>query len=193
MYSEIYTAWQREIENSAIQPLPADFYERSSRYLKQIKTENQTSDKSNLKASLMKQECRNVTRMIKELLRIRYKKLLKTIKGGQKLLPDILTNEETEFLTGLLPFAEAYEIFAKDLLQGKTPKSVIKQAEPKEIAAEAQHKRITLRFVKAIPAIVGSDMKTYGPFLAEDVASVPAENGKILVKQGLAVVIEVSN
>ena len=193
MYSELYTAWQREIESSAIQPLPADFYERSSRYLKQIKTENQTSDKSNLKASLMKQECRNVTRMIKELLRIRYKKLLKTIKGGQKLLPDILTNEETEFLTGLLPFAEAYDIFAKGLLQGKTPKSVIKSAEPKEIAAGAQHKRITLRFVKAIPAIVGSDMKTYGPFLAEDVASVPAENGKILVKQGLAVVIEVSN
>ena len=192
MYSELYTAWQREIENSAIQPLPADFYERSSRYLKQIKTENQTSDKSNLKASLMKQECRNVTRMIKELLRIRYKKLLKTIKGGQKLLPDILTNEETEFLTGLLPFAEAYDIFAKCLLQGKTPKSVIKPAEPKDIAAEAQHKRITLRFVKAIPAIVGSDMKTYGPFLAEDVASVPADNARILVKQGLAVMVEVA-
>jgi DNA replication factor GINS len=193
MYSELYTAWQREIENSAIQPLPADFYKRASRYLQQIKTENQTPDKSNLKASLMEQECHNVTRMIKELLRTRYKKLLKTIKGGQKLLPDILTNEETEFLTGLLPFAEAYDSFAKDLLQGKTPKSVIKPAESKDIAAEAQHKRITLRFVKAIPAIVGSDMKTYGPFLAEDVASVPAENGKILVKQGLAVVVEVSN
>jgi DNA replication factor GINS len=192
MYSELYTAWQREIENSAIQPLPADFYERSSRYLKQIKTENQTSDKSNLKASLMKQECRNVTRMIKELLRIRYKKLLKTIKGGQKLLPDILTNEETEFLTGLLPFAEAYDIFAKGLLQGITPKSVIKPAETKEIAAEAQRKRVTLRFVKAIPAIVGSDMKTYGPFLAEDVASVPADNARILVKQGLAVMVEVA-
>ena len=192
MYSELYTAWQREIENSAIQPLPADFYERSSRYLKQIKTENQTSDKSSLKASLMEQECRNVTRMIKELLRIRYKKLLKTIKGGQKLLPDILTNEETEFLTGLLPFAEAYDIFAKGLLQGKTPKSVIKPAEPKDIATEAQHKRITLRFVKAIPAIVGSDMKTYGPFLAEDVASLPADNARILVKQGLAVIVEVT-
>jgi DNA replication factor GINS len=190
MYSELYTAWQREIESSAIQPLPADFYERSSRYLQQIKTENQTSDKSSLKASLMEQECRNVTRMIKELLRTRYKKLLKTIKGGQKLLPDILTNEETEFLTGLLPFAEAYNIFAKGLLQGKTPKAVIKPAEPKEITAEAQHKRVTLRFVKAIPAIVGSDMKTYGPFLAEDVASVPADNARILVKQGLAVIVE---
>jgi DNA replication factor GINS len=190
MYSELYTAWQREIENPAIQPLPADFYKRVSRYLQQIKTETQTPDKGNLKASLMEQEYRNVTRMIKELLRTRYKKLLKIVKGGQKLLPDILTSEETEFLTGLLPFAEAYSNFAKSLLQGKTPKSVITPAEPKEITAEVQHKRVTLRFVKAIPAIVGSDMKTYGPFLAEDVASVPADNAKILVKQGLAMIVE---
>ena len=192
MYSELYIAWQREIENSAIQPLPADFYKRISQYLQQIKTENQKPDKSTLKASLMEQECRNVTRMIKELLRTRYKKLLKTIKGGQKLLPDILTIEENEFLTGLLPFAEAYDIFAKGLLQGKTPKTIIKPTEPKENAAEAKHKRVTLRFVKAIPAIVGSDMITYGPFLAEDVASVPADNARILVKQGLAVIVEVT-
>jgi DNA replication factor GINS len=190
MYSELYTAWQREIENSAIQPLPADFYKRVSRYVQQIKTETQTPDKGNLKASLMEQEYLYVNRMIKELLRTRYKKLLKIVKGGQKLLPDILTSEETEFLTGLLPFAEAYSNFAKSLLQGKTPKSVITPAEPKEITAEVQHKRVTLRFVKAIPAIVGSDMKTYGPFLAEDVASVPADNAKILVKQGLAMIVE---
>jgi DNA replication factor GINS len=190
MYAELYTAWQREIENSAIQPLPADFYKRVSRYVQQIKTETQTPDKGNLKASLMEQEYLYVNRMIKELLRTRYKKLLKTVKGGQKLLPDILTSEETEFLTGLLPFAEAYSNFAKSLLQGKTPKSVITPAEPKEITAEVQHKRVTLRFVKAIPAIVGSDMKTYGPFLAEDVASVPADNAKILVKQGLAMIVE---
>jgi DNA replication factor GINS len=49
-----------------------------------------------------------------------------------------------------------------------------------------------VRFLKPIPAIIGGDMKTYGPFAAEDVASVPAENARILVKQGLAVVVEVS-
>ena len=50
-----------------------------------------------------------------------------------------------------------------------------------------------LRFLKAIPSIIGADMKTYGPFAAEDVASVPADNAKILVKQGLAVVVDVSS
>jgi len=39
---------------------------------------------------------------------------------------------------------------------------------------------------------MGTDMKSYGPFLAEDVASLPVENAKVLVKQGLAVLVEVS-
>jgi DNA replication initiation complex subunit (GINS family) len=141
----------------------------------------------------MGQERRNVTRMVKELLRTRYKKILKNVKGGQKLLPDILINEETEFLTGLLPFAEAYSTFARVLLQGQTPKSTIKsQLEAKPPTAEPQHKRVTVRFIKAIPAIMGSDMKTYGPFQPEDVASVPEQNARILVKQGLAQNVEVS-
>jgi DNA replication initiation complex subunit (GINS family) len=46
--------------------------------------------------------------------------------------------------------------------------------------------------LKAIPAVVGVDMKTYGPFLAEDVGSLPLENAKILVKRGLAEAVEVS-
>jgi DNA replication initiation complex subunit (GINS family) len=33
-------------------------------------------------------------------------------------------------------------------------------------------------------------MKTYGPFKPEDVASLPQENAKILVKQGVAVEVE---
>ena len=193
MYSELYAAWQSEVEQPALQPLPNDFYTRVLTYLQQIKIETRSTDKPPMKASLIEQERRNVTRMVKELLRTRYKKILKTVRGGQKLLPDILTKEESEFLTGLLPFTEAYSTFARGLLQGQTPKLVVPQPELKPPSvAESQHKRVTVRFVKAIPAIIGSDMKTYGPFQPEDVASVPEQNAKLLVKQGLAQNIEIS-
>ena len=36
-------------------------------------------------------------------------------------------------------------------------------------------------------------MDTYGPFKAEDIASLPVENAKILSKQGLAELVEVSD
>jgi DNA replication factor GINS len=192
MYSELYAAWEAEIGNPSMQPLPGDFYIRVLSYMHQIKGETQAVDRSNVKAALIEQERRNVSRMVKGLLRARYKKILKTVKGGQKLLPDILTNEETEFLTGLLLFAEAFSAFAKNLLQGQSSKPSNERLEPKAVVVETPHKRVVVRFVKAIPAIVGSDMKTYGPFQPEDVASVPVENAKILVKQGLAQNVDVS-
>ena len=61
-----------------------------------------------------------------------------------------------------------------------------------KVEIEVAHNRVALRFIKNIPAIMGADMKSYGPFIVEDVASMPAENAKVLVKQGLAVPVEVS-
>jgi len=49
---------------------------------------------------------------------------------------------------------------------------------------------MVVRFVQEVPAIIGVDMKTYGPFKPEDIATLPAENAKILIKKGLAVEIE---
>jgi DNA replication factor GINS len=46
--------------------------------------------------------------------------------------------------------------------------------------------------LKEIPAIIGADMKTYGPFKTEDVASLPAENARILAKQNLAEKVEIN-
>jgi DNA replication factor GINS len=182
MYGELYAAWQREIENPALQPLPADFYARISDYLKRIKEESRMVDKKTLKASLLEREMRNVNRIVKDLLRARYKKLVRTIGESQKIPSDLLTSEEVKICEGFLPFVAAYRGFAKSLLQG----------EALTVKPEQPHNRVVLRFLKAIPAIIGGDMKTYGPFAAEDVASVPPENARILVKQGLAVVVEVS-
>ena len=45
---------------------------------------------------------------------------------------------------------------------------------------------VVVRFVQDVPQIIGVDLKTHGPFRAEDVASLPRENAEALVKQGLA-------
>lgn len=43
-----------------------------------------------------------------------------------------------------------------------------------------------VRFREATPALVGTDLAHYGPFEKEDVALLPTENVKPLVKQGVA-------
>jgi DNA replication initiation complex subunit (GINS family) len=90
-------------------------------------------------------------------------------------------------------FADAYQTFARDLLKGQaqTVKTEVIRVDFK-VEPEVSHNRVALRFIKNIPTIIGADMKTYGPFVPEDVASLPADNAKMLVKQGLAVMVEVS-
>ena len=183
MYNELYVAWRREIEEASLGGLPPDFYSRIADYLRRICEESKMLDKKSIKLNLLDCEAQNVTRMLEELLRARYKKLVKTITQNPKLPSELLTVEEAKMCESFVTFACAYQKFAKDLMQGQTVKAE---------AEVVSHKRLTLRFAKNTPAIIGLDMKTYGPFKAEDVASLPVDNAKMLVKQGLAVVVAVS-
>jgi len=81
----------------------------------------------------------------------------------------------------MAPSFESFQTLFKDLLSGRLP----------DVQTIREPKKRVLRFLKEIPAIIGADMKTYGPFKPEDVASLPLENARILTKQGIAVEVEV--
>jgi DNA replication factor GINS len=182
MYDELYEVWRREIEGSELVRLPDDFYTRLADYLRRIREESRMLDKKTVKARLLQKEMQNVKRMIHELLRVRYKKIVKKLAKGEKLPSDALATEEKKICAGVTPFTEAYKNFARNLIQGQYLK----------IDVEQKPKNVILRFLKDVPAIIGVNLKTYGPFKAEDVACLPAENAKILVKQGLAEKVEVA-
>jgi DNA replication initiation complex subunit (GINS family) len=182
MYNELYAAWRREIEDASLGGLPPDFYARIADYLRRIREESRMLDKKSVKVNLLDHETQNIKRMLEELLWARYKKLVKTITQNQTLPSELLTVEEAKMCESFVTFSGAYRKFAEGLMQGQTAKA----------EAEVSHKRMTLRFAKSTPAIIGLDMKTYGPFMVEDVASLPVENAKMLVKQGLAVLVDVS-
>ncbi len=188
MYDEVYAAWQFELENAALSGLPSDFYARATDYIRLIKKEIKLIDKKNVKSTLLERELERVQCMLRELIWARYKKLVSIISENQKLPSDLLADEEESLYTGFLSFAESYQKFADRLLQGQISSPV--SNEIPEVTAKKVSKRIVLRFVKTVPAVIGADMKTYGPFMVEDVASVPEENAKILIKQGLAKKVE---
>jgi DNA replication initiation complex subunit (GINS family) len=182
MYAELCAAWQQEIEGAELGSLPDAFFVDVADYARRIKEETRMLDKKSIKAGLLARELQNVKRMLRELVAARYKKLVKAVGEGQKMPVDLLTAEEAEICAGYISFAEAYQKFAHNLLQGQVVKATVAKA----------RKRVALRFVKAIPAVIGADMQAYGPFMVEDVASLPVENAKVLVKQGLAVAVEAS-
>lgn len=176
MYNELYETWRRELAAAELEKLPLDFYSRTAEYLKLLREEERMLDRRTVKASLLSRETRHAKYMIRELIRARYRKLVKAAADGTKIPQGVLTVEEQKIYSGFSPFTEAFRSFARNIIRGHAPKMEV----------EYEHKRTVLRFLKDVPAIIGADMKTHGPFRAEDVASLPSENAKILVKQHLA-------
>ncbi len=180
MYNELYEVWKKEKDNVEIQRLPKNFYAKIADYIKKMKEENRMLDKKTTKAKLLDREFKNVKIMVGELFQIRYKKLREKALIRETVARDALTEEEEKLYGEVLTLAEAYQAFSKDILRGHLS----------NIEKGAKHSMIVLRFVQEIPALVGSDMKTYGPFGLEDIATLPPENARILIKQGVAVEVD---
>ena len=162
MYNELYEAWRREIEETPLGGLPRDFYGRIAEYLKRLSEEDKVLDKKSVKVNLLDHEAQNVKRMLDELLRVRYKKLIKTITQNQQLPSELLTVEEAQMSESFATFSGAYQKFAKSLMQGQT---TIQTASPTtahtttqtitaKVETPVSHKRMTLRFTKNTPAII---------------------------------------
>jgi DNA replication initiation complex subunit (GINS family) len=180
MYDELTAAWLDEIKEADLCQFTSDFYERLANYLKRIKDENKMLDKKTIKANLLEHELQNVRRMVEELTWIRYGKVMKMIAEGSKPPFGNLSIEEMQMVTEILPIVDSYHTFATNLLLG--------QVLP--VSPAKANQKASLRFKREIPSIIGADMQSYGPFMPEDVASVPVENAKILVKQGLAELVQ---
>jgi len=180
MYDELYAAWKKEKENVEIQRLPKNFYAKIAEYVGKIREERRMLDKKTTKAKLLNREFKSVKNMAEELILLRYDKALKKSLTRETVPRGILIEEEEKLYGEILPLAEVYQTFLKGILRGRLP----------SIEREEKPKTILLRFVQEIPAIVGSDMKTYGPFEPEDIATLPSENARILIKQGVAVKVE---
>jgi len=181
LYDKLYEAWKKEKENEEIQSFPKNFYAKIADYMKKIREERRMLDKKTTKAKLLKSEFENARSMAKELFQLRRDKVRKKALDRETVPKEVLTEEEEKLYGEILPLAETYQTFLRDLLQGRL--SLIEK--------EEKPKKILLRFVQKIPAIVGSDMKTYGPFEPEDIATLPLENARILIKQGVAAEVEV--
>lgn len=183
MYNELYEAWRKEKENAELQVLPKDFYIKLAEYVKKTRVESRMLDEKTTRAKLLTHESKNVQKMTQELVLLRHEKTVKKALTGEAIPTEGLTEEEGKLAKDVVHPFESFQILLKAILTGRMP----------QLERMEKPKKKVLRFTKEIPAIIGADMKTYGPFKPEDIASLPQENAKILVKQGVAVEVEVKS
>ena len=139
-------------------------------------------DKRSLKAKLSSKESSYAKRLIEELARLRVQKLTDNSATGDYSHQSKLQQPEEQVSLAIQTSIEGFDSFMRELLKGKIL--------PVEETGKTPE-RMMLRFIKEIPVIVGADLKTYGPFQIEDVAALPIENARVLVRQGVATEIEI--
>lgn len=181
MYEELFEVWKRERVSVEIQRLSKDFYVEMANYVQRMKNETRMLDEKTTRGKLVQYEFKNVKKMIRDLFRLRYNKIFRTAGAGNEVSSNILTSEEEKFQGDVLPSIEFYHALLENVLVGRTLHVETK----KKI-----QKMMLVRFLRETPEIIGSDMKKYGPFKPEDLATLPFENSRLLIKQGMAVEVE---
>ncbi len=180
LYNELYDAWRREKDSAELQSLSKDFYVKLAEYMRKLREESRMLDEKTTRGRLLMHEAENVRKMVKELVSLRHGKAVQLISRSEAVNVEGLTKEEEKLFSEVSHPFELFQGVMKEVEAGRLPQT-----------GREKLKNRVLRFLKETPVIVGADMKTYGPFQPEDVASVPAENAKVLTKQGIAVEVEV--
>jgi len=199
-YKILYESWRREKQRQEIQPLPEGFFSAMATYVIQLREQSRTIDKTTVKGKLVEKERDYVDNMLQDLDRLRLHKLVSAELNGTPIEPLNLTAEEKHLQVELRRLIAAHIQGMKQIIQGREPKYVAPIDNPPQVtpypqppskhSEKGEDALKVVRFTQPLPAIMGVDMKTYGPFKAEDVASLPAQNADNLIRKGIAKLVE---
>ena len=172
--NSLYNTLLREIENDSVQEIDSVLYYSISEMLGKLKNQGYDGIESKIKDSLVK----IVTDMVSLLLKIRIEKAIKS----KELDYSNLLDEERYILDSDDELRQRKDTVLSATLNGR-----LKLLET--ISQNHKSRSIVVRFLKPIGQIVGSDLEKYGPFDAEDVATLPFENAVALIGKKIAVKI----
>lgn len=172
VYQKLMEAWGRELSTQTLQPLDGRFYSDLAEYVKTL-TER-LKEAQGVQRTLIEEEVNNLRRVLDKLVDRRVEKMFQTIASTGELSPSLLAEAETKLAEALTQLVK--EVKALKSLPFVKP----------EDSAESVGKTI-LRFIKPLPRIVCTDLKAYGPFNPEDVATLPSLDADKLVERGVAV------
>ena len=169
--NSLYAVLLRETENDTAQEINSDLYSSISVFLGQLKSEGYDGVEAKVKGALVNM----VTEMASLLLKIRIEK---SIKSNQIDYTNLL-DEEKFIVDSQDEMQERIELVLSGAVNGKS-----KLLE--SIAKNHKTKSTVVRFLKEIDQMVGADMEKYGPFQAEDVATIPYDNAQALIAKKIA-------
>lgn len=170
--NSLYSVLLREIENDQVQEIEPTFYKTLSEYLGKLKNEGYDGIENKIKDRLVAM----ITEITSLLLKTRIEKAI----SQEELDFTNLLDEEKFILESQQQLQERREMILSATLNGRT-----KLLE--SVSKKHKMKPITVRFLKDFDQFVGADFTKYGPFKAEDIATIPNENAQALITKNISV------
>ena len=180
----------RETEDDSVQELDPDFYRDLSEFIGGLRRQEFDGVEGKIKESMIEM----AKELTSTLLRVRLDKISGASRGGlaaddgdggdadgtrqQQQLGHLL-DEEKFILDSKEDLAERTEMVLSAMIDGRS-----KFLE--SLSQGHKTRRILIRFRVDIDELVGADLEKYGPFKAEDIATVPYENAQALISNGMA-------
>jgi len=155
---------REEMSEPKLSKIPEDFYQKAKNYLEQKKN---IAEKKQDKLS--EREIKNVERLLEDIFNRRETKMLNhaLITVRTDIPAQNLIQEEKEFFESAVNMLRTQRERVLNLLFKKTK---LKQDFEK------------IEFKDDVEEFVGVDLRKYGPFKKGDVADVPKDNAKLLIK-----------
>lgn len=191
-YRKLYQAWEKERSKESLQNIPDEFINDMKHYVSSINKAQ--TDASNIRDRIIEKEREYATKLLNGLIQNRLNKIVILELQGKPINAKALTPGEQHLHANLRHLLSAYlqgthlETQTPKISKDPTPKKQVDPPKPFEIP---EIELVVVRFLQQLPAIMGIDMKAYGPFSPEDVASIPKQNAVNLVKRGIAKLVEV--
>ncbi len=167
----LHHAVLRETENESLLEIDPNFYRNLSDFIGNLRKQEFDGVENKIQNTLLEM----VTELTSLLVHIRLDKISKS----EDLEIGYLLDEEKFILDSQEEQTERIEIILSATINGKS-----KFLE--SLAQNHKTKKIVIRFLREVDEIVGADLEKYGPFKAEDIATIPYENAQALIAKNVA-------
>ncbi len=154
----------REVESETIQEVSHDLYSGIARFIGNLKKQEFDNVENKVKEELIGM----ATDLANMLVRLRLEKCLRELDFAN------LLDEEKYILDSQEERKERAEVILSAILNGRSKLL-------DSVSKDHKTRLVTVRFLADAGEFMGADAKRYGPFNAEDLATIPYDNAQALI------------
>lgn len=178
-YETLFEILRLEKNRVELQKLDKDFFENVSTYIKEkTLVYNSNEKKSASEMELQQKQLSNIRKITTDIYYRRLKKIIsmglsEIIAPNSVIDTESLHDREKEFFKAFEGILKDYNVHLIDMLKGES-----------KLIPKVEKTQKMVRFISDVPKFIGHDLEHYGPFNADDIATIPAKLADILINKG---------